>query len=161
MERNYNFIYSKLVKKNEDLIGHIAYSLYKKSKIEYIEKQKKRGNTPTDLELIPFNDFTSTDSFVESYRLRAELVLQGFIENVLDEELENYKEQVISNQKEIFMGIVKPLVTPAWKNIVVGVVSSFVFGLISICFYFIITYGNYSIKIKIEQPTESTTSLKT
>ena len=40
MERNYNFIYSKLVKKNEDLIGHIAYSLYKKSKIEYIEKIK-------------------------------------------------------------------------------------------------------------------------
>ena len=40
MQRNYNFIYSKLVEKDSDLIGHIAYSLYKKSKIEYIETQK-------------------------------------------------------------------------------------------------------------------------
>ena len=41
------------------------------------------------------------------------------------------------------------------KNILIGVAGSFVFALISVAFYFIITYGNYSIKIKVEQPTEN------
>ena len=49
MQRNYNFIYSKLVEKDSDLIGHIAYSLYKKSKIEYIETQMGTGGALTAL----------------------------------------------------------------------------------------------------------------
>lgn len=155
MQRNYNFIYSKLVEKDSDLIGHIAYSLYKKSKIEYIETQKQAGKTPTDVELIPFNDFSSTESSLESYRLKAELIIQGFIENALEEELESFKEQVVNNQIEILGEVVQPLVTPTWKNILIGVAGSFVFALISVAFYFIITYGNYSIKIKVEHPTES------
>lgn len=155
MQRNYNFIYSKLVEKDSDLIGHIAYSLYKKSKIEYIETQKQSGKTPTDTELIPFNDFSSTESSLESYRLKVELIIQGFIENALEEELESFKEQVVNNQIEIIGDVVKPLVTPIWKNILIGVVASFVFALISVTFYFIVTYGNYSIKIKVEQPIDS------
>jgi hypothetical protein len=154
MKRNYNFIYSKLVKNDSDLIGHIAYSLYKKSKVEYIEKQKESGNSPTDSDLVPFNDFSSTDSSLEGYRLKAEVILQGFIENVLEEELESYKKQVISNQTDILKEVIKPLVTPLWKNILIGVISSFVFAVISVTFYFVITYGNYSIKIKIEPPTK-------
>lgn len=41
MQRNYNFIYSKLVESENDLIGHIAYSLYKQQKIQHIEDFKK------------------------------------------------------------------------------------------------------------------------
>ncbi|GAW90818.1 hypothetical protein FPS14_contig00136-0001 [Flavobacterium psychrophilum] len=63
---------------------------------------------------------------------------------------------MVSNQIEILGDVVKPLVTPTWKNILIGVAGSFVFALISIAFYFIITYGNYSIKIKVEHPTETT-----
>lgn len=156
MQRNYNFIYSKLVEKDSDLIGHIAYSLYKKSKIEYIETQKVAGKTPTDTELVPFNEFSSTESSLESYKLKATLIVQGFIESALAEELESYKEQAVNNQINILSEVIKPLVTPTWKNVLIGVVSSFVFALITIVFYFIITYGNYSIKVKVEQPTETT-----
>lgn len=156
MLRNYNFIYSKLVEKDSDLIGHVAYSLYKKSKIEYIEKQVSLGKTPTDSELIPFNDISSSESSIERYKLKATFIIQGFIENMLDEELESYKEQVVNNQVDILHKVIKPLVTPTWKNVLIGVVGSFVFAFITVSFYFIITYGNYSIKIKIEQPTETT-----
>ena len=96
------------------------------------------------------------ESSLESYRLKAELIIQGFIENAIEEELESFKEQVVNNQIEILGDVVKPLVTPTWKNILIGVAGSFVFALISVAFYFIITYGNYSIKIKVEQPTETT-----
>lgn len=155
MLRNYNFIYSKLVEKDSDLIGHVAYSLYKKSKIEYIEKQESLGKTPTDSELIPFNEISSSESSIERYKLKATFIIQGFIENMLDEELESYKEQVVNNQVDILHKVIKPLVTPTWKNVLIGVVGSFVFALITVTFYFIITYGNYSIKIKVEQPTET------
>ncbi|MHA8072152.1 hypothetical protein V7S77_09540 [Aquirufa ecclesiirivi] len=75
---------------------------------------------------------------------------------MLDEELESYKEQVVNNQVDILHKVIEPLVTPIWKNVLMGVVGSFVFALITVAFYFIISYGNYSIKIKIEQPTETT-----
>jgi len=61
MRRNYDSIYSKLVEKDADLTGHVAYSLYKRDKIEYIEKQKELGKTPTDADLVPFNEFSSTE----------------------------------------------------------------------------------------------------
>ncbi|MHA8097904.1 hypothetical protein VR479_01250 [Aquirufa aurantiipilula] len=108
MLRNYNFIYSKLVEKDSDLIGHVTYSLYKKSKIEYIEKQVSLGKTPTDSELIPFNDISSSESSIERYKLKATFIIQGFIEYMLDEELESYKEQVVNNQVDILHKVIKP-----------------------------------------------------
>jgi hypothetical protein len=105
-----------------------------------------------------FNDFFSTESSLESHRLKAELIIQGYIESALEEELKSFKEQVVNDQIEILGDVVKPLVTPTWKNVLIGVAGSFVFALISVTFYFIITYGNYSIKVKIEQPIENVKS---
>jgi hypothetical protein len=63
MQRNYNFIYSKLVENEYDIVGHIAYSLYKKDKIAHIERFRQKNSTePLDHELIPFNEFSSSDS---------------------------------------------------------------------------------------------------
>ena len=41
-EKQYNFIYSKLVTSQDDVIGLLAYSIYKRHKIEYIEDFKKK-----------------------------------------------------------------------------------------------------------------------
>lgn len=47
----YNFIYSKLVDDENDILGIIAYSLYKRQKIEYIRAiAEKFGREPTDSE---------------------------------------------------------------------------------------------------------------
>ena len=35
-----NFIYSKLVRDDDDIIGMVAYGIYKKHKIEFIESIK-------------------------------------------------------------------------------------------------------------------------
>ena len=52
MAREYNFIYSRLVKDKSDMIGHIAYSLYKQEKVSWIEghKQGNDGKEPTEEE---------------------------------------------------------------------------------------------------------------
>lgn len=46
-----------------------------------------------------FNDFSSSESSIESYRIKVELIVQGFIENVLEEELAHYEEQGISSHQ--------------------------------------------------------------
>ena len=52
MARKYNYIFKKLVDDETDLIGLVAYGLYKNNKIEYLEKFKdKNGREPTEDEL--------------------------------------------------------------------------------------------------------------
>ncbi|GIQ58895.1 hypothetical protein Flavo103_20310 [Flavobacterium collinsii] len=140
MQRNYNYIYSKLVEQDSDLIGHIAYSLYKKSKIEYIEKKKSEGETLTDIQLMPFNDFSSSESSIDSYKIKAELIIQGFIENILEEELKNTKEQAVNQQSEILKEIIKPI-TPnfmsgVWQNVVAALIISAIIALFALIINF-------------------------
>jgi len=136
MQRNYNYIYSKLVQQDSDLIGHIAYSLYKKSKIEYIENRKSEGEALTDIQLMPFNDFSSSESSIDSYKIKAELILQGFIENILEEELKSTKEQAVNQQAEILKEIIKPI-TPTfmvgvWQNVVAALIISAIIALFAL-----------------------------
>ena len=52
MSRKYNYIFSKLVDDETDLIGLVAYGIYKNNKIGYIEKFKeKQGREPSEDEL--------------------------------------------------------------------------------------------------------------
>ena len=150
MQRNYNFIYSKLVENGGDLIGLIAYSLYKKDKIEYIEKKESEGITLTDCDLMPFNDFSSSTSSIESYRIKSELIVQGFIENVLDEELEGFEEQAINQQSEILKKIISPLTSGFWRNVWAGLLSAFIFALLLAAIAFIIQYSGSSISVNID-----------
>ena len=39
-EKQYNFIYSKLITGKDDVVGMLAYSIYKQHKIEFIEDFK-------------------------------------------------------------------------------------------------------------------------
>ncbi len=51
MGRQYNYIYKKLVNSEDDLIGLIAYGIYKKHKIEFIEQiQEELPETQDDHE---------------------------------------------------------------------------------------------------------------
>ena len=65
MPRKYNYIYKLLVEDRGDIIGHIAYALYKEDKIEYINKFKEEhnNNEPTEDDLKPFNDIKEELSF--------------------------------------------------------------------------------------------------
>ena len=55
MRLKYNFIYSKLVLAEDDVVGLIAYGIYKKHKIEFINKIKdEKGREPNDDECDSF-----------------------------------------------------------------------------------------------------------
>lgn len=128
MQRNYNFIYKELVQNEYDIVGHISYALYKKDKIAHIEAYKnKHLKEPLDQELIPFNEFSSSPSSIESYRLKAEIILQGFLDNVLDETVNEIEENTKKGHSAILKEIITPLLPPTkTKQFFFGVGQSIV-----------------------------------
>ncbi len=157
MQRNYNHVYSLLIKENEDIVGHIAYSLYKKEKVEYIQKHIDEGTPLTDIELIPFNEISSTDSSIESYRTKADILLQGFIENVLEETIADIEQQAINKQSEILSNIVKPLTPTFLGNVGAGIVSAFIFAILLAVLAFILQFQGtvFNLEVKKPLPTET------
>ena len=73
----YNFIYEKLVSTPTDVVGIIAYSLYKKKKVEYIKNFKQRyGKDPEDLDLQSFYVSTNTESRLNGYGVQAKEIVR-------------------------------------------------------------------------------------
>ncbi|MCE0959016.1 hypothetical protein [Pseudomonas putida] len=77
----YNHIYSVLVENEQDTLGIIAYSLYKRQKIEFIQAFKtKHDREPKDEDLAPFHDVSNSATQIESYRNQASQLAQGFLD---------------------------------------------------------------------------------
>lgn len=157
MHRNYNYVYSKLVTSDDDLVGHVAYALYKKEKIEYIELKNNDGNPLTDADLIPFNEISSTQAALDGFRIKADILLQGFIDNVLDEAKNDIEQQAIFQQSEILKDVVKPLKRNVFADIGIGILSAFIFALLLILFSWILKFQGTDISVDINatQKTEA------
>ncbi|MCF4150225.1 hypothetical protein L2W58_00180 [Dethiosulfovibrio sp. F2B] len=91
--KQFNFIYDKLVKDENDILGHIAYSIYKNQKREEIAKIKSKngGADVTDEDLAPFVDLSQSNSQVGFYKDRATALAQLFLDEVVGQELEEAK----------------------------------------------------------------------
>ena len=88
-------IYSKLVQGGEgDMIGHIAYSLYKDDVIRYIKQYKTKhgGNDIPDEKLNEYKESREND--IDIYRNRANQILVGFLQEYYDEIFEKFIEKV-------------------------------------------------------------------
>jgi len=98
--RKFNFIFKKIVRDEKDLTGMIAYSLYKRNKIEVIEgKVEKSNSSISDADLKEFNEFSNTKSQIESYRDKAEKIIVDYsnvlFKNKLDEIENFYKKKAV------------------------------------------------------------------
>ncbi len=147
MPRIYNFIYSKLVEGNNDVVGHIAYSLYKSDKIKFIDGFKKENNRePDETELKTFHSISNQQDSIDRYRLAAANILRDFMNNTLQESIQNIERECYENHAQILSKIVEPL-RPAkrstifWHGVLQGVVGAFIFALIVAAFAFIKTYN--------------------
>ena len=104
-ERNYNYIFSKLVNAEDDVVGLLAYAIYKQQKIEYIEDFTKKhgGRGPTDEELAPFNEPTSQNKQIENYKNIAETRFGDFLDRLMRRRLEEFKEAQKTAHKEALL----------------------------------------------------------
>lgn len=79
MSRQYNSIYGKLVRDEKDIIGHVAYSLYKAGKADYIEKFKsENGKEPEEKDLEHFHKISCMDDAIFRYKMQATSILRSF-----------------------------------------------------------------------------------
>ena len=147
MSRRYNFIYSKLVNSQDDVVGHIAYSLYKADKVAYIEEYKNNngGAEPTEEELERFHKSCTVSGQLERYNLQAKVILQTFTSETLDRAIVDIQNSLLEKQASHLREIIKPLV-PTWSrslwwNVLAGFIGSFVLALLAATFGFIKLYG--------------------
>ena len=127
MSRNYSFIYSQLVEDRADIIGHIAYALYKEDKIEYIAKfkQENEGKEPTEEDLKPFSTISSTESSLYKYKFVASCILQTFITNSLEESKMDVEDSINKNHLALMGEVIKPIKpAPMWKCYLHGITQS-------------------------------------
>lgn len=116
--------YSTLVEDPNDLVGLIAYSLYKREKLDFVEAQHaKHGRIPTSDELQVFYELVNMPAQVEALRTRSATLLEQVTEAVLDEtvqQLENdYKAKLTAELK-----IHKNFWRAVGENVVANVVAA-------------------------------------
>lgn len=91
---NYNWIYERLVQDENDLVGAIAYVLYKQQKIEFIEGiERASSNDPSAEQWAEFHRLTCLESSILNYQKRAEDLVNQFLRNMLSGHVEQLDAQ--------------------------------------------------------------------
>lgn len=135
-KKPYNDIYERLTKGRaaiqEELIGMVAYSLYKQSKAEACEKARNAGNPLTPQELDSFHaNFNQT--YQDALESKAQAALVAFAEayheqrkpQVVKEAIESLKNDVGSIKMHVTTEVEKH--TNFWKAFWPGIASSAAF----------------------------------
>lgn len=166
MTRKYNFIYEKLVLAEDDVVGLIAYGIYKRHKIEFITKIKdEQGREPTDEECRSFFAASTTSSQLDNYRRQAETMMSEAVGNIAREELSRYEDDMLRNYKKEISSCMPSNGKTFGISIIAGVLSAFLFSVIAGIFYFVGETSDRSTRDKTKelmetiqnQPADSTT----
>lgn len=143
MERKFSYIYSELVDGENDMIGHIAYSLYKSNKIKFIEQFKSENSdkTPTEDELHAYHK--AVNPSLPALRIQAEQILSNFTQLTMDETVFEIEADIKNNQEKALRDIITPLIPQKpkgpWAGFWMGVLVKFVQGLVlAIILFFLI-----------------------
>lgn len=85
------YFYYQIIQKEGDYIGRIAYTLYKKNKIDFIVnfKNKNNGEKPSDAQLEEWQENECLPNKIESYKKEAERITNDFV-NILRKNKETY-----------------------------------------------------------------------
>lgn len=152
MEDKYNFIYEKLVSSEDDLVGLIAYGIYKKHKIEFITNIKEEcQREPLSEECRSFFVASTTPSQLEKYRNQAETMLSEMVGNIAQSELSQYEVTMLKNYKKELSSCIPSNWSTFGLSVLSGILSAFLFAVIAGIFYFI---GETSDKSTQEQTRE-------
>ena len=78
--------YSTLVRGDADLIGHVAYALYKRDKLKFCDAfASKYGRRPSTDEVGVFIASSNLDTRIDGYRSQAETLLERMTEYQLED----------------------------------------------------------------------------
>lgn len=149
----FNSIYKKLVSSEEDFIGMVAYSIYKNSKIAYIENYFSEHNTKPDKELLKeFYRNSQCEPSLELYTSKAEKIIGAFTTEIAQheidgmahemrqmkqkmDELERNHKNRLEEEKDTFIKKLDELKPPQWYT---GIIQSFIATFLALLFYVIV-----------------------
>ena len=154
MARSYNYIYSRLVEDESDMIGNIAYSLYKTDKIKFIEefKEKHGGTEPEEKDLCGFHEFSSSDSSIERYRMQAMILLNSFLDDTLSAVTKQMESDFVNKHQSLMEKAISKLTIKFkpkgyWYGVGQSIVGAFVFMLLMCALVFFFSFRDKSFSI--------------
>lgn len=96
-----NFFYHQIVENDEDFVGCVAYILYKKNKIDYIETYKRdNGSAPTDDVLHEWQKNECTQSKLQNYKDSANQRISKFVNALVEEKNKELKRKQEAIRKQ-------------------------------------------------------------
>lgn len=97
----YNWVYKRLVSSENDLVGAIAYVLYKEHKIEFILKvESETGGDPTPEQWSSFHQHSCLESSLAGFQKRAEDLVNEFLKGALTSHAEYIETQADERMEE-------------------------------------------------------------
>jgi len=116
-----SFIYAKLVRSDTDLIGLIAYSLYKRNKIAFFNHCfEQTGDGPERDQLHGFHQSCSLPDQLAAFRAEATKALENFGTAIIEGEIEQMDAEY---QRKLILELKRA--QPFWRAVGQNIVASF------------------------------------
>lgn len=135
---SYNTVYETLVQRDDDLVGLIAYALYKQHKRDWlIAHHQKLGRSPSEQELGAYLTAQKLDSTVVMYRERATTVLENFGDAILSRATPDIAREAITSE-----------ITSAlkwWRQIPTGIATALAYTLLLIAIALVLRYAGIDV----------------
>lgn len=137
-EQPFYSIYDKLITGKDDVIGMLAYSIYKQHKIEFIEDfKRKKGKCPEDSDFEYFIMSSVTPSQLKKYRESARAILSENVAAAVQDELlrididfQKSIDSVVKRHTDDVEKVVEKHSASNLKTIGLNIASSFLFSIL-------------------------------
>lgn len=128
MPHGYNHIFDKLVGDDNDFVGIVAYTVYKRQKIEWLKNfEADNGRPATDAEIqAGFSVVSNLPSQVAAYREQAVDLIDNFLDFAIGEQIEAIRQEIHKD------AVVRAVKRPFWTSVAENVIAGFVASLITL-----------------------------
>lgn len=154
----YNRVYENLVQSNDDLVGLVAYSLYKQHKRDWlISFEETHGSRPSNAELEAFLLGVLVPEQIAKYRQAAAEALVDYAQASVAAEEPRIREEAIS-QRVSGLAVSVERAAAWYRQVPAGIASALVYTLVLIAFLLVLRYAGVdlaSIIDQIERPAGS------
>lgn len=125
-------IYQKLVHSKDDILGQVAYCLYKGQKRDYIvSKQAELGADNVTDDVIREFIKIQTDDQLELYRVQAEKISRNFIDASYLDQVNEIEKNINQEYGEKYNELAKTIQPRSfWYGVVQSITASFIFILL-------------------------------
>lgn len=143
--KKYNYIYQELVDNDNDLVGMIAYALYKNEKIKYIKKITEESGSISDTQIDNYN--TSSMIRIDDYENKAINLFTEFINTIIDKKVRLSEELI----KEVVEKTASPKGFVNWARVITqNIISAFIYTVIIGSILLYVWFMNSGEKLKTE-----------